>query len=121
MLSGSTCSSTMTDSSSGRRYAASVASPSGGNREYLIGRQYGLVASVSAGRISFTRKGRLPGAIIEHHPEARDMVCDQGRCPLQAPASSSIVLCITKYIAEQCNIAQSGVQGYKRKRIYGSF
>ena len=33
------CSSTITASSSGRRYAAKVAKPSGGNNEYLIGRQ----------------------------------------------------------------------------------
>ena len=52
-----TCSSTITASSSGRRYAASVARPSGGNSEYLIGRKYGLVASVSAGRTNVTRRG----------------------------------------------------------------
>src|SRR5439155_13871658 len=56
--SGSTCSSTMTASSSGERYAASVARPSGGKSEYLIGRQYGLVASVRAGRMSLTRSRR---------------------------------------------------------------
>ena len=38
---------------------ASVARPSGGNSEYLIGRQYGLVASVSAGRMNLTRSGRM--------------------------------------------------------------
>src|SRR6266568_189950 len=54
----STCSSTMTASSSGARYAASVARPSGGNSEYLMGRQYGLVASVRAGRMNLTRSGR---------------------------------------------------------------
>ena len=37
------------------RYAARVAKPRGGNSEYLIGRQKGLVASVNAGRMSFTR------------------------------------------------------------------
>lgn len=31
----------------------------GGHSEYLIGRQYGLVASVNAGRISFTLFGCL--------------------------------------------------------------
>src|SRR3954470_14149334 len=52
--SGSTCSSQMRTSSSSRRYPASVARPSGGKSEYLIGRKNGLVASVSAGRIIFT-------------------------------------------------------------------
>src|SRR5262245_36973593 len=52
---GWTCSSTIVGSSSGRRYAASVARPSGGKSEYLMGRQYGLVASVSAGRMNLTR------------------------------------------------------------------
>src|SRR5262245_31031270 len=47
----STCSSTMLTSSSGFRYPASVARPSGGNNEYLMGRNSGLVASVKAGRI----------------------------------------------------------------------
>src|SRR5579859_7441028 len=51
----STCSSQMRTSSSGRRYPASVASPSGGKSEYLIGRKSGLVASVRAGRIIVTR------------------------------------------------------------------
>ena len=32
-----------------------MARPSGGSSEYLTGRQYGPVASVNAGRISFTR------------------------------------------------------------------
>src|SRR5437868_3956949 len=50
----STCSSVMVTSSLSSRYAARVASPNGGNREYLIGRNSGLVASVSAGRIIFT-------------------------------------------------------------------
>src|ERR1700730_2534521 len=50
----STCSSCREISRSGSRYAARVARPSGGKSEYLIGRQYGLVASVSAGRINFT-------------------------------------------------------------------
>src|SRR5207248_6124515 len=50
----STCSSWISTWSSSRRYAASVARPSGGNSEYLIGRQNGLVASVSAGRIILT-------------------------------------------------------------------
>src|SRR5215831_17148643 len=63
----STCSSTMTASSSARRYAASVARPSGGKSEYLIGRQNGLVASVSAGRMNLTRSGRRIGA--------RDILC----------------------------------------------
>jgi hypothetical protein len=45
----------MVTSSVSSRYAASVARPSGGNREYLIGRKRGLFASVSAGRIIFTR------------------------------------------------------------------
>jgi len=49
----------MTAWSSGERYAASVARPSGGNNEYLIGRQKGLVASVSAGRMNFTRSVRI--------------------------------------------------------------
>src|SRR5205823_13354216 len=40
------------------RYAASVARPSGGNSEYLIGRKKGLVASVRAGRIIRTRSRR---------------------------------------------------------------
>ena len=39
---------------------ASVARPSGGNSEYLIGRQNGLVASVSAGRIILTFIARPP-------------------------------------------------------------
>ena len=51
----STCSSQIRTSSSGRRYPASVARPSGGNSEYLIGRKNGLVASVNAGRIIVTR------------------------------------------------------------------
>src|SRR5437868_5860045 len=50
----STCSSVMVTSSLSSRYAARLASPNGGNREYLIGRNSGLVASVSAGRIIFT-------------------------------------------------------------------
>src|SRR5262245_24891946 len=58
VLSFSTCSSTMTASSSGERYAARVASPSGGKSEYLIGRQKGLVASVRAGRTNVTRRDR---------------------------------------------------------------
>ena len=41
-------------SSSSARWAARVARPSGGKREYLIGRKCGLVASVSAGRIILT-------------------------------------------------------------------
>src|SRR5262245_4456529 len=53
-----TCSSSSQASSSGERYAARVARPSGGKSEYLIGRQYGSVASVRAGRISFTRRRR---------------------------------------------------------------
>src|SRR5215510_14729109 len=51
----STCSSCRHASSPSSRYAASVARPSGGNSEYLIGLQSGLVASVSAGRMNFTR------------------------------------------------------------------
>ena len=39
--------------------AASVARPSGGKSEYLIGRNSGLRASVSAGRIIFTFIGCL--------------------------------------------------------------
>jgi hypothetical protein len=35
-------------------WAARVASPRGGNNEYLMGRQKGLLASISAGRIIFT-------------------------------------------------------------------
>src|SRR5262245_25890508 len=50
----STCSSCKRTSSSSTRYPARVASPSGGNREYLIGRQNGLLASVSAGKIILT-------------------------------------------------------------------
>src|SRR5256886_4154072 len=50
-----TCSSRIRASSSGRRYPASVARPSGGKSEYLIVRKNGLVASVSAGRIIVTR------------------------------------------------------------------
>src|SRR5215813_10629174 len=50
----STCSSCKHTSSSSLRYPARVASPSGGNSEYLIGRQKGLLASVSAGRIILT-------------------------------------------------------------------
>src|SRR4030066_78705 len=45
----------MLPSSPGSRYPASVARPNGGKREYLIGLQNGLFASVSAGRIIFTR------------------------------------------------------------------
>lgn len=52
-------------STSGSRYEASVARPSGGNKEYLIGRNSGLVASVRAGRIIFTRFSRL---VIRRHP-----------------------------------------------------
>src|SRR6266567_8066499 len=63
-VSGSTCSSTITAPSSGDKYAASVANPSGGNNEYLIGRQYGSVASVRAGRMNLTLSGRNPGAIM---------------------------------------------------------
>src|SRR6185503_5896422 len=48
----STCSSCSEMSRSGSRYAARVARPRGGKSEYLIGRQYGLVASVNAGRIN---------------------------------------------------------------------
>src|SRR3954453_9000023 len=69
-VSGSTCSSTMIAQSSAERYAASVARPSGGNSEYLMGRQYGSVASVSAGRMNFTVSGRDPDAqpsLIAHH------------------------------------------------------
>src|SRR5215213_4728021 len=55
---GCTCSSTREISIAGSRYAASVARPSGGNNEYLIGRQNGPVASVSAGRIILTVRGR---------------------------------------------------------------
>ncbi len=51
----STCSSVMLTSSSAEVYAASVASPKGGNSEYLMGRKSGLVASVSAGRIILMR------------------------------------------------------------------
>jgi hypothetical protein len=36
------------------RYPARVARPRGGNSEYFIGRQKGLLASVSAGRIILT-------------------------------------------------------------------
>ena len=53
----STCSSVMVTSSAPSRYAARVARPNGGKREYLIGRNSGLVASVSAGRIIFTFMG----------------------------------------------------------------
>src|SRR3990170_596809 len=49
----------MLTSSPGPRYPASVASPSGGNSEYLMGLQNGLFASVSAGRIIFTRIAHL--------------------------------------------------------------
>jgi hypothetical protein len=42
-------------SSSGSRYPARVARPRGGNSEYLMGRNSGLVASVRAGRIIVTR------------------------------------------------------------------
>src|ERR1700681_513099 len=72
VCSGSTCSSTMTASSSERRKAARVANPKGGNKEYLIGRQYGLVASVSAGRINFTRRGRVRRGVIVHRPGASE-------------------------------------------------
>src|SRR5712691_6209384 len=41
-------------SSSAPRYAESVARPSGGKSEYLIGRKNGLVASVRAGKIILT-------------------------------------------------------------------
>ena len=41
--------------------AASVASPSGGNSEYLMGRKNGLIASVSAGRIILTFMDTSPG------------------------------------------------------------
>src|SRR5260370_14276963 len=51
----STCSSCSEISMSGSRYAARVAKPRGGNNEYLTGRQKGLVASVNAGRMNFTR------------------------------------------------------------------
>jgi hypothetical protein len=40
--------------SAGARYAARVASPRGGKREYLMGRNSGLVASVRAGRTNLT-------------------------------------------------------------------
>src|SRR3990172_1053587 len=50
----STCSSCRVTSSFSCKYPASVARPSGGKSEYLIGRQNGLVASVSAGRIILT-------------------------------------------------------------------
>src|SRR6266496_2679331 len=65
-VSGSTCSSTITAPSSGDKYAASVANPSGGNNEDLIGRQYGSVASVRAGRMNLTLSAREPGAVIVH-------------------------------------------------------
>ena len=54
----STCSSTSVSWSDGAQYAASVASPSGGNKEYLIGRKKGLVASVNAGRMNLMRMPR---------------------------------------------------------------
>ena len=48
----STCSSTISISSSSPQKEASVANPSGGNKEYFIGLQYGLLASSSAGKIN---------------------------------------------------------------------
>src|SRR5438093_777219 len=56
----STCSSQIDTSSSSSRKPARVASPSGGKSEYLMGRKNGLVASVKAGRIIFTRIWRRP-------------------------------------------------------------
>src|SRR3990172_5712546 len=50
----STCSSWIVTSSSASRYPSRVARPSGGNNEYLIGLQKGLLASVRAGRIILT-------------------------------------------------------------------
>src|SRR5579885_299213 len=58
-FSSSTCSSVTLTSSSGDKYAARVHKPSGGKREYLIGRKSGLFASVKAGKIIFTFIGAL--------------------------------------------------------------
>src|SRR5438552_4034101 len=74
-----TCSSQIRTSSSGRRYPASVARPSGGNNEYLIGRKNGLVASVSAGRIMVTRMERGSHTDAEHPCASREdsaLTCD---------------------------------------------
>ena len=64
-LSGSTCSSTMTASSSGRDKQPMWPAPSGGNNEYLIGRQYGSLASVREGRMNLTLRGRPRGQSFE--------------------------------------------------------
>src|SRR5262245_31694443 len=66
----STCSSWISTSSS-PRYAASVARPSGGNSEYLIGRQNGLFASVSAGRIILTFTSGSRGVLQIAHDDDR--------------------------------------------------
>src|SRR6266496_658953 len=55
----STCSSWSVTSLSSFRYAARVAKPRGGKREYLIGLQKGLFASVTAGKIILTFMGTL--------------------------------------------------------------
>jgi hypothetical protein len=58
-----------------------VANPNGGKSEYLIGRQYGLVASVNEGRIILTsseRRGDVDmardpvGDLSDLKPNARD-------------------------------------------------
>src|SRR5947207_9216675 len=97
---GSTCSSTMDTSSSGSRYPASVASPSGGNSAYLTGRSAVPVASTSAGRIIFTRMrpgygvvGAGPAFFAEppQHPPG-GCAKPRGGSVLGGPARTRVVL-----------------------------
>src|SRR3990172_7499576 len=76
----------MLTSSPGSRYPASVASPSGGNSEYLIGLQNGLFASVSAGSIIFTRTAPPPSAQPTHMATARS---DAVQDPISSPSNPS--------------------------------
>src|SRR6185369_7770282 len=70
-------------------YAASVASPSGGNNEYLIGRQNGLLASVRAGRIIFTfmvslhRYKKILSPMDESIFDSRGKLCQRTIKPYQ--------------------------------------
>src|SRR5437764_9497551 len=90
-LSRSTCSSQIETSSSGSRYDASVARPSGGKSEYLIGRNSGLVASVSAGKIilTLTWTDHQPPCSTQRRPGTESYIRFGGPPSLEYPSEST--------------------------------
>src|SRR5450756_2862448 len=87
----------MVTSSHGSRKPASVARPSGGNKEYLIGRNSGLVTSVNAGStiLTFTCTSS-PGCAI------------QGLAR-QLTINASSRLLVSGYAARSVNVRASAV------------